>query len=64
MKNFITIEGCDGVGKTWQTNLLKQYCLKNGYDVVFTREPGGSEIAEKIRNIILDVKNRSMPMDR
>ena len=60
MKNFITIEGCDGVGKTFQTNLLKQYCAQNGYDVVFTREPGGSEIAEKIRNIILDVKNQGM----
>ena len=60
MKNFITIEGCDGVGKTFQTNLLKQYCKNNGYDVVFTREPGGSEIAEKIRNIILDVKNQGM----
>ena len=60
MKNFITIEGCDGVGKTFQTNLLKQYCQQNGYDVVFTREPGGSEIAEKIRNIILDVKNQGM----
>ena len=60
MKNFITIEGCDGVGKTFQTNLLKKYCAENGYDVVFTREPGGSEIAEKIRNIILDVKNQGM----
>lgn len=60
MKNFITIEGCDGVGKTYQTKLLKEFCLQNGYDVVFTREPGGSRIAEKIRNIILDAENTEM----
>ncbi len=60
MKNFITIEGCDGVGKTYQTRLLKEYCEQNGYDVVFTREPGGSDIAEQIRKIILDAKNSGM----
>lgn len=60
MKNFITIEGCDGVGKTYQTNLLKQYCQQIGADVVFTREPGGSDIAEQIRRIILDAKNSCM----
>ena len=30
MKNFITIEGCDGVGKTHQTKLLKEYCIQHG----------------------------------
>ncbi len=60
MRNFITIEGCEGVGKTYQTNLLKQYCRENGLDVVFTREPGGSDIAEQIRKIILDANNRDM----
>jgi dTMP kinase len=61
MKNFITIEGCDGVGKTCQARLLREYCSKSGYDnIVFTREPGGSKIAEKIRNIILDAKNEGM----
>ena len=30
MKNFITIEGCDGVGKTYQTRLLKEYCEQQG----------------------------------
>lgn len=57
MKNFITIEGCDGVGKTHQTALLKEYCQQNGYDIVFTREPGGSNVAEQIRRIILDASN-------
>ena len=60
MKNFITIEGCDGVGKTYQTRMLKQYCSDCGYDVVFTREPGGSDIAEQIRKIILDAQNSQM----
>lgn len=60
MKNFITIEGCDGVGKTYQTNMLKRYCSEIGADVVFTREPGGSDIAEQIRKIILDAHNSDM----
>ena len=61
MKNFITIEGCDGVGKTFQTNLLREFCKQTGQDhIVFTREPGGSDIAEQIRKIILDAKNAGM----
>ncbi len=60
MRNFITIEGCDGVGKTYQTKLLRQYCEEHGLDVVFTREPGGSDIAEQIRKIILDANNSAM----
>ena len=60
MRNFITIEGCEGVGKTYQTRLLKQYCEENGYNVVFTREPGGSDIAEQIRRILLDANNKAM----
>ena len=60
MRNFITIEGCDGVGKTYQTRRLKEYCEQMGYDVVFTREPGGSDIAEQIRRIILDASNCDM----
>lgn len=60
MKNFITIEGCDGVGKTYQTRMLKEYCLEVGANVVFTREPGGSDIAEQIRRIILNSENSAM----
>ena len=60
MKNFITIEGCDGVGKTYQTRLLKEYCEQKGANVVFTREPGGSDIAEQIRRIIQHASNSSM----
>lgn len=57
MKNFITMEGCEGVGKTLQTRLLKEYCEKQNINVIFTREPGGSRVAEKIRRIILDAQN-------
>lgn len=61
MRNFITIEGCDGVGKTYQTRMLRQYCEEKGIDnIVFTREPGGSDIAEQIRKIILDANNSQM----
>lgn len=61
MKNFVTFEGCDGVGKTYQINKLREYCKQQNFtDVVFTREPGGSSIAEQIRNIILDAKNKEM----
>lgn len=60
MKNFITIEGCDGVGKTYQTKLLREYCAEVGANVVFTREPGGSDIAEQIRKIILNAENSAM----
>ena len=60
MKNFLTIEGCEGVGKTYHTRRLKQYCIDNGVDAIFTREPGGSEVAEKIRKVILDSANVKM----
>lgn len=60
MRNFITIEGCDGVGKTYQTRALKEYCEQLGVNAVFTREPGGSDIAEQIRKIILDANNSAM----
>lgn len=61
MDKFITIEGCDGVGKTYHVAKLKEYCLKEGRnDILFTREPGGSVVAEKIRHIILDAENDTM----
>lgn len=54
---FITIEGTDGAGKTTQINLLKLELEKMGYDIIITREPGGTPIGEKIRSIILDGAN-------
>ena len=51
---FITMEGPDGSGKTTQIELLKDYLEKAGYDVLITREPGGTVISEAIREIILN----------
>jgi dTMP kinase len=65
MKNkksvFITIEGCEGCGKTTQSELLKQYLESKGLTVILTREPGGSGVAEQIRNILLNPKNTISP---
>lgn len=53
MGKFITIEGTDGSGKTTMTNYIKEYLEKLGYEVVVTREPGGTPFSEKIRDLIL-----------
>lgn len=57
---FITFEGGEGSGKTTIAKKVKEQLSKEGYHVVLTREPGGVEIAEEIRNIIHDVKNTNM----
>lgn len=57
---LIALEGPDGSGKTTQIQLLEKYLKELGYEVVRTREPGGTEISEKIRNIILDNANCNM----
>ena len=51
---FITMEGPDGSGKSTQIELLKQYLEKEGFNVLITREPGGTAISEAIREIILN----------
>ena len=57
---FITFEGCEGSGKSTHVTLFREYLDKNGIDYVFLREPGGTEISEKIRKIILDIENKEM----
>ena len=62
MKNgiIISFEGPDGAGKTTVLEQVLPILQKKGYDVVTTREPGGVEIAERIRDVILDVKYVAM----
>jgi dTMP kinase len=57
---LIALEGPDGSGKTTQIELLEKYLKELGYEVVRTREPGGTEVSEKIREIILDNDNSNM----
>lgn len=57
---FITFEGGEGSGKTTIANMIQKTLAQEGYHVVLTREPGGVEIAEKIRDIIHDVKYVNM----
>ncbi|MGN0497350.1 MAG: dTMP kinase [Lachnospiraceae bacterium] len=57
---FITMEGPDGSGKTTQIELLKKYLESKGYDIVITREPGGTAISEAIREIILNPDYKEM----
>lgn len=57
---FVTFEGCEGVGKSTQLKLFKEYAEQNGIEIIFTREPGGTSISEQIRNVILDVNNTLM----
>ena len=57
---FITLEGPDGSGKSTQIEFLKAYFQERNLPCVFTREPGGTAIGEKLRNIILDKENQEM----
>jgi dTMP kinase len=57
---FITFEGIDFCGKSTQVELLKEHLIKQNKRVHIIREPGGTEISEKIRGILLDKKNNAM----
>lgn len=57
---FITFEGPDGSGKTTISTLVYESLKKAGFPVIYTREPGGIRIAEKIRDVILDPENIEM----
>jgi len=50
---FITLEGCEGSGKSTQLKKLQDFLTQSGKSFVFTREPGGTPIAEQIRKIPL-----------
>ena len=57
---FITLEGPDGSGKTTISKIVYDKLSAEGYKILLTREPGGIDISEQIRNIILDKKNITM----
>lgn len=57
---FITFEGPDGSGKTTQAKMLVEFLQARGEPVIYTREPGGTEISEQIREVILSTRNKSM----
>ncbi len=57
---FITLEGGDGAGKSTQIKFMKSFFEERNFVVVCTREPGGTNISEKLRNILLDKTNSEM----
>lgn len=59
-KRFVSFEGLDYSGKSTQIKLLTSYLEERGFDVYAMREPGGTEISEKIRHILLDKANVNM----
>ncbi len=60
---FISFEGIDFCGKSTQVELLKKYLLEKNKKVEIIREPGGTEISEKVREILLDKKHYHMFME-
>lgn len=60
---FVTFEGIDGCGKSTQVRLLKEALEKKGWDVIVTREPGGTRISEMIRDMLLNAENSEMTLE-
>ncbi|MBP5216316.1 MAG: dTMP kinase [Bacilli bacterium] len=60
MSLFITFEGGEGSGKSSVMRLVAERLEKEGFALITSREPGGTPIAEEIRNVILDKKNTAM----
>jgi dTMP kinase len=58
---FITIEGGEGVGKSTQIAAVRATVAAAGFDVVVTREPGGTELGERIRELLLTPTSEPMP---
>ncbi len=59
---FVSIEGVEGVGKSSNHAFVCDFFRKQGFDVVATREPGGTPEAEKIRGVLLDASNKLEPL--
>jgi dTMP kinase len=57
---FVTMEGVEGSGKSTQIALLADYLTEQGYEVVVTREPGGTPLAERIRDLLMEPSEETM----
>ncbi len=57
---FITLEGPEGSGKTSQLPKLAEYARQRGFEVLTTREPGGTSISEQIRTVLHNLENKEM----
>ena len=57
---FITVEGTEGVGKSTNMAFIESWLKKSGKELIITREPGGTQLGEKLRNVLLDAKEQSM----
>ncbi|MCK5387117.1 MAG: dTMP kinase [Gammaproteobacteria bacterium] len=57
---FITVEGTEGVGKSTNMAFIEGWLKKAGKELVITREPGGTELGEKLRTVLLDAKEKAM----
>lgn len=57
---FITIEGSEGVGKSTNIEVVRQYLTKKGVDLLVTREPGGTPLAEDIRELLLSKREEAV----
>jgi len=57
---FITFEGPDGCGKSTQLRLLTPWLSDQGFDIITTREPGGTQIGERVRDVLHDCRHTEM----
>ena len=57
---FISLEGIEGTGKSTQSKLLSEYLRSKGFTVALTAEPGGTQISNKIRELLLSLESKGM----
>ena len=60
---FISLEGVEGVGKSTAKTWIEEFIRQHGIDLVVTREPGGTEVAEEIRQVLLDSYQEPVAID-